>query len=138
MGLAADAAAADVPLEFDDDELLIRNSERSLDISKKQLLLQQVQLLLAEKRTALATLRTGLAVMAAPLSVVSFLVVASRLYDVLDSLWLLAPLLSLCVVLVAIGSYLIMRAIVRIHQFDDMIRDIKARDEELQSLIVVD
>ena len=138
MGLAADAAAEDAPQEFRDDDLVVRNSIQSLHISEQQLLLQQVQLLLAEKRTSLSTLRTGLAVMAAPLSVVSFLVATSQFYNVLDSLWLLAPLLSLCVVLVVIGSYLIMRAIVRVRQFDDKIREMKARDPELRGLIVVD
>ncbi len=138
MGLAADSLAADVPQDLDDSDRLVRNSMQSLRISEQALVLQEVQLLLAEKRTALSALRTGLAVMAAPLSVVSFLVATSQFYSVLDSLWLLAPLLSLCIVLVGIGSYLIMRAVVRIHQFDDKVREIMARDSDLRSLIVVD
>ena len=138
MGSAADDLPAEWPQELRDDDSLVRVSNRALHITMLQLRIQEVQLLLAEKRTSLATLRTGLGVMAAPLTVVSFLVVTSHFYDVLGSLWLLAPLLALCVVLVGLGSYLIMRAIVRIHRFDDQIRELKAKDPELKSLITVD
>lgn len=136
MGSAADGLPSDFSEDFPDTDVLVRNSMQSLRISEQALVLQEAQLILAEKRTALSALRTGLAVMAAPLSVVSFLVATSQFYNVLDSLWLLAPLLSLCIVLVGIGSYLIMRAIVRIHQYDEKIRGLMARDGELRSLVV--
>ncbi len=138
MGSAAEDLAAEWPQELRDDDTLVRNSVQGLRISVLQLRIQEVQLLLAEKRTSLATLRTGIGVMAAPLTVVSFLVVTSHFYDVLASLWLLAPLLAMCMVLVGVGSYLIMRAVIRIHRFDEQIREIKAQDPELKSLITVD
>jgi len=136
MGSAADDMAAEWPHELHNEDSI--TSVQSLRFSVLQLRIQEVELLLAEKRTSLAILRTGIGVMAAPLTVVSFLVVTSQSYDVLASLWLLAPLLALCVVLVGLGSYLIMRAIIRIRRFDEQIRKIKAQDPELRSLIIVD
>jgi len=138
MGSAVDDIAAEWQDAFRDVDSAGHRPAAVSRITVLELRIQEVQLLLAEKRTALSTLRTGLGVIAAPLTVVSFLVVTSHFYDVLASLWLLAPLLALCVVLVVLGSYLIMRAIVRIHQFDDRIRAIKATDPELRSLIIVD
>ena len=138
MGSAADGIAVDWENEFREDDAGARTSVQALRISVLQLRIQEVQLLLAEKRTSLSSLRTGLGVIAAPMTVVSFLVVTSHLYDILASLWMLAPLLALCIVLVGLGSYLIMRAIVRIHQFDERIRQIKALDPELRSLVIVD
>jgi uncharacterized membrane protein YidH (DUF202 family) len=113
-------------------------SERVLTNSLEQLRLQEVQLLLSEKRTSLSTLRTGVAVLSLPLSVVSFLVATSQLWDIGNVLYLMAPLLAFCATLVAIGSYLIMRAIVRIQTFDGRIESVTTEDARLAELVRID
>ena len=91
------------------------------------LIFNEVQLLLAEKRTALSGLRTGIAVFALPLSVLSLLVATSRYYDFLEVMNLLAPLFVLCGGLVALGSYLIIHSMRRIHHYDRLIRELKLK-----------
>ena len=110
------------------DEIVIHNSEENLRLS-------ETQLLLAEKRTALSALRTGIALLALPLSVVSFLVATSSLYNVLDVLYLVAQLLAVCVVLVILGSYIVMRAIIRMRMFDRKIKAIEDSDPIVRALI---
>ena len=98
-------------------------------------IINEVQLLLAEKRTSLATMRTGIAVFALPLSVVSVLIATSKYYVISHVLNLLLPLLFICAALVVLGSYLIIRAIVRIHRYDQMIRNIKRRHSQIAEFI---
>lgn len=112
-------------------EDLVQNSQRSLVIN-------EVMLLLAEKRTSLATLRTGIAIVAIPLSIVSFLVATSQLYELLTVIYLLAPLWASCILLFALGTYLIARSLVRVRRFDARIEEVKSQDAAIGSLIDVD
>ena len=113
------------------DEIVLQNSQVNLRLN-------EIQLLLSEKPTPLPALQAGIALLALPLSVVSFLVATSSLYVILEVLWLLAPLLALCIVLVGLGSYLVVRAIVRIRGFDRKIRSIEDADTVVRELIEVD
>ena len=110
------------------DQVVIQNSQEGLRLN-------EIQLLLSEKRTSLSALRTGIALLALPLSVVSFLVATSALYELFEVLYLIAPLLAVCVVLVILGSYVVMRAIVRIHMFDRKIKAIEESDPVVRDLL---
>ena len=88
-------------------------------------IINEVQLLLAEKRTSLAALRTGIAVIALPLSVMSVLIATSKFYDIVHVIQLLMPVLVLCAALVLLGSYLIIRSIIRLHHHDRHISVLK-------------
>ena len=94
-------------------------------------IINEVQLLLAEKRTSLAAMRTGIAVLAMPLSVVSILIVTSKYYDIIHVMHLIVPLLIICVALVFLGSYLIIRAIIRIHRYDELILELKRKHSSI-------
>jgi len=113
-------------------------SERVLHNSLEQLRLQEVQLLLAEKRTSLSTLRTGVAVLSLPMSVVSFLVATSQFWDILEILYLMAPLLAFSATLIVIGSYLVMRAVVRIQYFDRKINEVSSEDGRVRDLVHIE
>lgn len=88
-------------------------------------LVGEIQIILAEKRTSLSFMRTGIAVFVLPLSVLSALIATSKYYDIATVKYLLAPLLILRAALVVLGSYLIVRAMLRVHHFDLLIRKIK-------------
>lgn len=87
--------------------------------------INEVQLLLAEKRTSLAVMRTGIAVLALPLSVMSVLIATSKYYGVLHVLHLLVPLGILNFALIVLGAYLIIHSIIRMRNYDHLIREIK-------------
>jgi uncharacterized membrane protein YidH (DUF202 family) len=91
------------------------------------IIINEVQLILAEKRTSLAALRTGIAVFAIPLSVMGVLVATSRYYEILDVLHLFILVMVMNVLLLALGSYLVVRAIIKLRREDRMILDIKRR-----------
>ena len=97
--------------------------------------INEVQLLLAEKRTSLAAMRTGIAVIALPITVVSVLIATSKYYDIVHVMHLLVPLLVLCGVLVLLGSYLIIRSIMRIHRHDQHISEIKRKQSTIAEFI---
>ena len=113
------------------DEVVLQNSQVNLRLN-------EIQLLLSEKRTSLSALQAGIALLALPLSVVSFLVATSSLYVILEILWLLAPLLALCIVLVGLGSYLVIRAILRIQGYDRKIKTIEGSDVIVRDLLDID
>ncbi len=113
------------------NDLVLHNSYEALR-------LQEVQLLLSAKRTSLSTLQTGIAVLALPISVVSFLVATSQSWHILDVLYLMAPLLAFCATLVVIGSYLVMRAILRIQGYERKIEVVSQEDEHLRELVRID
>ena len=69
---------------------------------------------------------------------ISFLVATSSLYAVLEVLYLLAPLLALCMVLIGLGSYLVMRAILRIQGYDRKIKTIEESDVIVRDLLDID
>lgn len=95
------------------------------------LVINEVQLLLAEKRTSLAVLRTGIAVLALPLSVISFLVVTSEYYNILNVIHLLIPLGVLNILLIIIGTWLIFRSVTRMKYYDKKIHEIKVTNQDV-------
>jgi hypothetical protein len=109
------------------------DNEKSLDA--ETIIINEVQLLLAEKRTSLAALRTGIAVIALPLTVISVLIATSKYYDIVHVIHLIIPLLTLCAALVFLGSYLIIRSIIRIHRYDGHISDIKRKHSKISDFI---
>ena len=99
------------------------------------IIINEVQLLLAEKRTSLAVMRTGITVFVLPLSVLSVLVATSKYYDLSRVMHFLLPLLVLCLALIILGSYLITRAVIRIHNHDRHILDIKHKHGRIAKFI---
>lgn len=99
------------------------------------IVINEVQLILAEKRTSLAGLRTGIAVFAVPLSLTGALIATSKYYDILDVLHLFIPFVALNLLLVALGAYLIVRAIVKLRREDRMIRAIKLKHSAISEFI---
>lgn len=95
----------------------------------------EVQLLLAEKRTSLSTMRTGIAVFAFPLSVLSVLIATSRSYNPHEVMHWLVPLLLLNLGLIALGVYLITRAVRRIHHYDRLLDGLKRKNARLAELL---
>ncbi len=99
------------------------------------IIINEVQLVLAEKRTSLAAMRTGIAVFVLPLSVLSVLIATSKYYDFIQVIHLFVPLMVLCGALVILGTYLIIRAIIRIHRQDKVIQDIKKKHSQIAEFI---
>jgi uncharacterized membrane protein YidH (DUF202 family) len=99
------------------------------------IIINEVQLILAEKRTSLASLRTGIAVFAIPLSIMGVLVATSRYYEVLDVLPLFIPVMAFNLLLLALGCYLVVRAIIKLRREDCMIRDIKRKHSAIAEFI---
>jgi uncharacterized membrane protein YidH (DUF202 family) len=98
-------------------------------------IMNEIQLILAEKRTSLAAMRTGIAVFALPLSVFSVLIATSKYYDMIEVIHWLVPLLALCGVMVVLGSYLIIRSIVRIHRHDRLIFRLKQKHSHIAEFL---
>ncbi|MDY6909044.1 MAG: hypothetical protein SWC40_03710 [Thermodesulfobacteriota bacterium] len=109
-----------------------RDDSEGLD---SPMLMDEVKLILAEKRTSLSVLRTGIAVFVLPLSVLSLLVSTSSYYEFSKVLALLLPLLVLCVLLILLGSYLVVRALLRIHHHDRRVQELKERYDFLKELV---
>lgn len=86
---------------------------------------------LAEKRTSLSVLRTGLALFTIPVSVFTILIAASEHYSVMDIFYLFALLVCICVVLIALGTYLIVRSIRRFHAIDSRIKSLKENTSDI-------
>jgi uncharacterized membrane protein YidH (DUF202 family) len=99
------------------------------------LIINEAQLILAEKRTSLATLRTGIAVMALPMTVLSFLIAASHYYQTAKVLGLLIPLVALCVLLSALGVYLVLRAVLKLRHADQTLARLKSSHSMLSQFI---
>lgn len=91
------------------------------------IIINEAQLILAEKRTSLAAMRTGIAMLVLPLSVMSLLIATSRYYDFLHVLYFLVALGVVNLALIILGGYLIVRAIIRIHNYDRLIHEIKLK-----------
>lgn len=104
-------------------------------IESEGMIINEVQLILAEKRTSLAAMRTGIAVFALPLSVLSVLVATSKYYDFIHVLHMIIPLLIICAALIALGTYLIIRSIIKIHHYDHIILEIKKKDSQIAEFI---
>ena len=101
----------------------------------ESIVINEVQLLLAEKRTSLAAMRTGIAVIALPLTVVSVLIATSKYYDVLHVLHFLIPLVTLNLVMIVFGAYLIIRSIIRMRHYDLLIHEIKLKHSVIGQFI---
>jgi uncharacterized membrane protein YidH (DUF202 family) len=97
--------------------------------------INEVQLVLAEKRTSLAVMRTGIAVLVLPLSVLSVLIATSRYYDFIHVLHLMVPLLILSSLLAIFGFYLVVRSIIRMHHYDQLISVIKQKHSTIAEFI---
>lgn len=107
-----------------------------LDEAKSDsILINEVQLILAEKRTSLATVRTGIAVLALPLSALSVLIATSKYYDVMKVLHWLIPLLAICALMVFLGTYLIIRSILRLRHHDQLILKLKQKHSRIAEFI---
>jgi uncharacterized membrane protein YidH (DUF202 family) len=109
--------------------------ELEQEIVLESVIIGEAQLILAEKRTTLAVMRTGIAVFALPLSVLSILIATSKYYDVLDVMHLLLPLLLVCGALIILGSYLIVRSIIRLRHQDKLILELKRKHSEIAEFI---
>ena len=109
--------------------------DKSLTIGRENdhesLIISEVQLLLAEKRTSLATMRTGIAVLILPLSVMSLLIATSKYYDIVQVMPLIVPVIALCAALTLLGSYLIIRSIIRLRHHDDHILSLKRKHSKI-------
>lgn len=62
-----------------------------------------------------------------PLSVMSVLIATSRYYDFLHVLYFLVALGVVNLALIILGGYMIVRAIIRIHNYDRLIHEIKLK-----------
>ena len=99
------------------------------------LIINEAQLILAEKRTSLAAMRTGIAVFALPLSVMGLLIATSRYYDLLHVLPMIIPLAVILLALIVLGSYLVIRAMINMHRYEDMLRRLKACHSKLSEFL---
>ena len=90
---------------------------------------ETISVLLAEKRTSLAVLRTAIAIFTLPISVFTVLIATSRYYDVSAVLHFIIPLLTICSILVLLGTYFIYRSFKKIKRIDLTIREIKMNKE---------
>jgi uncharacterized membrane protein YidH (DUF202 family) len=96
---------------------------------------EKVQLLLAEKRTNLSLLRTGIALFALPLSVASILIATSHYYESSKVLYLFIPLVSISIILLGLGSWIVGLSFRKYRALDLKIREVKIAHEELKNLI---
>ncbi len=95
------------------------------DDNDDQLVLGAAQLILAEKRTFLSLMRTGIAVFALPLATISALIATSKYYELEKVLSLFIPVMLINAGLVALGAYLIIRAMRRLRHADELLAEIK-------------
>ncbi len=98
---------------------------RSDDEAHAAVLIGGIQLILAQKRTALSVMRTGIAVLALPLAVFSLLIATSRYYSAPDVIHLLLAVVPLCLGLLVLGTYLVIRSLRRIRKCDAEIRQLR-------------
>ncbi|QDU68163.1 hypothetical protein [Engelhardtia mirabilis] len=107
----------------------------NLHEGRETLLLAEAQVLLAEKRTSLSAVRTGIAVVALPLSIVSVLIATSKLYAWSEVEHLIWPVLLACALLFVLGTYLIVRALLRIRRFDRKLTRLSRDNSTLSGLV---
>jgi hypothetical protein len=122
----------DVHLLSKEDDTL---SDKENEFVSEGIIINEVQLLLAEKRTSLATMRTGITVFVLPLSVLSVLIATSRYYDIIQVMHFIIPLLAICLALVLLGSYLIIRAVIRMRHHDSVIMQLKRKHRWIAEFI---
>ena len=83
----------------------------------------------------MAVMRTGIAVFAVPMSILSLLIATSKYYDVVHVMDLMIPLTALNVALLVLGAYLIIRSLLRIHKYDQIIRQLKEKHSILREFL---
>ncbi len=98
-------------------------------------ILGEAQLILAERRTSLLLLRTGIAVFALPLAGLSVLIATSGYYAAREVLLFRLPLAALCGGVIILGTYLIIRALIRIRHQDQMIQALKKQNQALAEFL---
>jgi uncharacterized membrane protein YidH (DUF202 family) len=103
-------------------------------VRHEAMLINELSLILAERRTALSVMRTGLAIMVLPLSVASVLIAISRYYEPAKVLFLLVPLLTINILLVIFGLYLILFSWRRSRSLEAISLDLKQQNVHLQKL----
>ena len=89
------------------------------------IIMSQIQVLLSEKRTSLSVFRTGMVLLAFPISVVTVLTTTSGYYSTSDVWELLVFLLAVCVTMVILGIYMILRSFKRVRRIDDRVDHLK-------------
>lgn len=99
------------------------------------IIINEAQLILAEKRTSLSVLRTGITVLVLPLSVMSVLIATSKYYDIIHVIHLIVPVAVLNIALTLLGAYLIIRATLRLHRYDGMLKQLKAKHSKLSEFL---
>jgi uncharacterized membrane protein YidH (DUF202 family) len=105
------------------------------DINSDAIVINEVQLLLAEKRTSLATMRTGIAVLALPLSVLSVLIATSKYYDIFHVMNMLVPLMLMNLILIILGTFLVVRSLLRLRHYDALIQMLKKQHSTISQFI---
>ena len=103
--------------------------------SQDELLLTSVQLILAEKRTSLTFLSTGIALFALVLTILSALIATSKYYELSDNMHFMVPIYLICVFLVLLGFFIVIRSLIRIRRFDNQILAIKKSHPYLSNII---
>lgn len=101
----------------------------------ENIVINKIQLILAEKRTSLSMMRTGIAVLALPISTLSVLIALSKYYDFVQVLHFLIPLGIILLLLTALGSYLIIRSMIRMKHYDQFIRKVKMQYQNIEEFI---
>jgi len=107
-------------------------------ILQKSLLINEVQMLLSEKRTSLSSMRTGIAINAIPLSLLVLMVTMSKYYEVSEMVWEIGTLSSFCILLLCIGTYMILRSLKKLHDYDRIILEIKKKHKSIGRFIEED
>lgn len=93
------------------------------------------QLLLSEKRTSLSLLRTGVGIFVLPLSVLGLLIATAKTQSSNYANHLLNPVLTISAFLVFLAIALIIRALIQLHRYDRMLRQLKESHQILGEVI---
>jgi uncharacterized membrane protein YidH (DUF202 family) len=109
----------------------MKDDKKSLDY----IVINEVQLLLAEKRTSLSVMRTGIAVLALPLSVLSVLIATSKYYDIFHVMNMLIPLMVMNAILIILGSFLVVRSLMKMRHYDSLIQKLKKKHSTVSEFI---
>lgn len=116
-------------------DLYSSDGEQPSDACPPGIIINEVQLILAEKRTSLAALRTGIAVFVIPLSIMGLLVATSRFYEIIEVLHLFIAVMVINLLLLGLGAYLVIRAVIKLRHEDRMIREIKRKHSAIAEFI---
>jgi len=80
-------------------------------------------------------MRTGIAVFAPALSVLSVLIATSKYYDFVHVFHLFISFLTISAALIFLGAYLVIRSIIKIHQYDRIISGLKKQHSKIAEFI---